>query len=246
MALNRRHVGLATHVVLLAAISLASASCSSRVNTGDRLGEVSQGSTRSDSAPGATPGANISGERFNMAEEQEVTDGTLKAWRVAIAHDKNKAEMSAQEWKKTREADEKTAMKQLEDLAEAHPKASFINHMMGQVERHFGNYAEAAKHFEEAVAKNRREPLLTFKLAEARRATGETKKAEQYYRETLDMRPDFPEARIGLARCLLTSDKGSAEAKDLIEQVLKSDPQNKEALDLQRSAGKTAARNETH
>lgn len=240
LALLGRHV---VSVALLAAVSVAFTSCSSRVSTaGDRMGEVSQGTQSPESSTGAAPGSNISGERFNMAEEQEVTDGTLKAWRLAIAHDKNKAEMSADEWKKTRDADKQTAMKQLEALAEAHPKASFINHMMGQVERHFGNHGEAAKHFEEAVAKNRREPLLTFKLAEERRANGETKKAEQYYRETLEMRTDFPEARIGLARCLLTSDKGSAEAKELLEQVLKSDPQNKDALDLQRTAGKTAAR----
>ncbi|MBY0552325.1 MAG: tetratricopeptide repeat protein [Candidatus Obscuribacterales bacterium] len=240
LALLRRHV---VSIVLLSAVSVAGTSCSTRVSTaGDHLGEVSQGTTSSTSSNASGPGAAVSGERFDSIAEQEITDGTLKAWRVAISHDKTRNEMSADEWTKAREQDEQVAMKQLESLAESHPKASFIKTMMGQVKHHFGKEAEAAKYYEEALAKNRHDPLLTFKLAEARRVSGEAKKAEEFYRETLELQPDFDDARIGLAKCLLRRDKASVEARTLIEEVLKNNPQNKDALDLQRTAGKTAAR----
>ncbi len=189
-------------------------------------------SKKNEATATATQGSAIPGERYEASVEEELIESEMKAWRIAVAH-KDQGEMSTAEWKKVRQHDEEESMKQLEELSSRHPRTSFIKTMMGQVKHHFGKEAESAKYFEEALAHNRHEPLLTFKLAEARRLSGETKKAIEFYRETLELQSDFPEARLGLARCLLEDSSTSAEGREIISDVLKKDPDNKVALELE-------------
>lgn len=201
------------------------------------MAEVERGAAvnKVDSRP--QPGSNVPGERFDPSAEQSLIDAEMVAWRVAIAHQKQ-GSMGDDEWKAVRKKDEAEAMKQLEALANEHPRTSFIKTMMGQVKHHFGKEKEAADYYEEALAQNRHDPLMTFKIAEARRASGNQRKAIDFYRETLDHKPDFTEAKLGLAHALLEHDKSDTEAQQIVAAVLQQDPSNTDALKLQKLAAK--------
>lgn len=198
------------------------------------MAEVSTGTKSEGTSSGGTPGSQIPGERYDPSTEQTISDAELKAWRLAISH-KNKGDMTGDEWAEARKNDERESMKQLEELAAQYPRASFIKTMMGQVKHHFGKEKESAQYFEEALAQNRHDPLMTFKCAEARRRTNEHEKAINFYRQTLELQPDFTDARLGLAQALLALDKSSTEAKSIIADVLTKEPDNKVAQSLQSS-----------
>lgn len=173
----------------------------------------------------------IGGERYDPAVEEAVTNGSLKAWRTALKHDK-KGEMSDKDWQKIRESDEKDSMSQLHALVDKYPNASYLKTMMGQVKQHFGKKEEAARYYEEAMMQNRRDPLLIFKLAETKKALGQTEQAITYYRNVIKIQPDFLPARLGLAACLSKDKTGQQESKNILEDLVRKDPQNSEAKEL--------------
>lgn len=173
----------------------------------------------------------IDGERYDPASDEIVSKGSLKAWRIALQHDKQ-GTLGAKEWDAAKIADEKEAMRQLHELENQYPNASFLKTMMGQVEQHFGKKEEAAHYYEEAIAKNRHNPLLMFKLAESKRASGKFEQAAKYYRDVIKIQPDFWDARLKLAECLSTDPKTKTEALDILQDLVERSPENKEAKAL--------------
>lgn len=206
--------------------------CSTRVATTERMSEVKTADTIPPGASGPAPGSSIPGERFDASTEQAIIDAEMKAWRLAIAHQKQ-GDLDESSWKKLRQADEAESMRQLEELSSRYPRTSFIKTMMGQVKQHFGKHKEAAAYYEEALAQNKHDHLMTFKLAEQRRIGGDNGKSIDLYRQALELQPDFTPAKIGLITALLEEDNKSTEARQLLADVLSKEPNNEAALKLQ-------------
>ncbi|MBY0358038.1 MAG: tetratricopeptide repeat protein [Candidatus Obscuribacterales bacterium] len=218
-------------VITVTAAILLSTACSSNVNMGaQKLSSLKRTETKS---------TTVTGERYDPAVDEIVTNGSLKAWRVALRHDKSKEELGEAAWLKARVIDEAESMKQLTQLAERYPKASFLKTMMGQVKQHFGKKEEAALYYQEALVQNRGEPLLIFKLARAKEAAGHREEAIGYYRDVIKLQPDFTPAQLGLASCLAREASGRQEAQTLAHAVLKIEPQNKDAAALVAELGKS-------
>lgn len=215
------------------AISVSLCACSSRIQTpSNGLSAVGVGATPFEQQKGG--GATIDnagpGEKFDMAADEIVCKETMAAWNTALSHDK-KGETADEEWKALRKKDEEESMKRLESLAQHYPKASYVKLMMGQVEQHFGKKEEAAKYYEESALQNRRDPITIFKAAEMRRQKGEMPRALRYYRQVLELSPDFPGAKVGEALCL-SADKASAdEGKKILNELIAKNPNDKAAQD---------------
>lgn len=212
--------------LFLSALILSLASCSSRVHTSeDKQADLSVGSGAASKVADASNAG--SGEKFDPVEDELISKETLRAWRIAIAHDDLMSK--PEEWNKVKLHDEEEAMKALTALAAAHPNSSYVKTMMGQVKQHFGHKEEAAAFYEEAALQNRRDPILIFKAAELRRKAGKYKRARTYYEQVLKLSPDFPGAKIGIARCLLAEQESKEQGRKMIEDMLALDPENKEA-----------------
>lgn len=227
-------------VFLLAIFCLQS--CSGSLNTrADHMARVKvQASSPKDVSDRSAQGEIISsdGEKYDPVREEEITKLSLKAWRISYAEDEQ-GKRKAAEWLKAKAKAEADAMQILEDLARKYPSSSYIKTMMGQVMQHHGKKLEAAKYYEEAMAKNRRDPILLLKVAEARRTAGDTKKAVEYYRETLKMQPNFSSAKLGLARALLAEDPKSSEGRQIIDDALVNYPQDPELIKIKSELGPT-------
>jgi cytochrome c-type biogenesis protein CcmH/NrfG len=102
--------------------------------------------------------------------------------------------------------------------------------MKGQVLELSGDKKGAAQYYREGIRDNEYDFIQHFKLAEVLRTTGDIKNAEKEYRFVIETSPEFPDARLGLAKVLLKSDPSSKEAEQLLREVLKIDRENKEAL----------------
>lgn len=229
--------GISTGAIVLLSIVIASllGACSSRIRTNDgSMGKVQvAGGDAADSNKGvkAAPGdpvSNIHGERFDLNEDELVSNESLRAWRIALAHSE-RGNMPEDEWKKQRIADEEESMKILLDLEKNHPKASYVLTMMAQVKHHFRKEDEAAEYYERAMLQNRADPILMLKLANTRMATGKIPKAIKYYRESLKADPGFTDAQIGLGKALLKQDPKDEEGRKLLEEVLEKNPNNEAA-----------------
>ncbi len=169
------------------------------------------------------------GEKFNADEDEIISNETRKAWLHALAHDDDAKSMDAAAYAKLRHNDEAESMVMLKDLEKHYPKASFIKTMMGQVEQHFGKKEEAAAYYEEAMMQNRREPVLLFKIAEMRRESGNIERARSYYEQVIEIQPDFPGARVGIARCLLADKKTAADGRKMLQDIVAKNPLDKDA-----------------
>lgn len=225
-------------LLCLAFVSLLS-SCASHVKAPDGgLAELPLQEKGIKSDLGADASNAGPGEKFDPVEDELICKETLKAWRVAIAHDDKEGEES--EWLEQRKQDEEKAMDALEKLALAHPNSSYIKTMMGQVKQHFGKKSEAAAYYEESSLQNRRDPVLIFKAAEMRRKNGELKRARTYYERVLGLSANFSEAKLGLAHCLLGAPENKQDklkAKKLLDEVLAADPENTEAKEMLAAMG---------
>jgi tetratricopeptide (TPR) repeat protein len=168
------------------------------------------------------------GERYNSETQAEVDSESLKAWRVALAHQKKPEQQSESDWQDERLNDEKQSMDMLNKLAGRYPQNSTVYMMMGQVEEHFGKLKEAADCFEKSQSKNTLNPLSLFKLAETQREAGQTKEAVQHYKRLLEAEPDFYAAKLGLAQCLRKEDPTQAAA--LAQSVLDAHPDDPDAM----------------
>lgn len=214
-----------TNIALIALFALTLTSCRSKISTNpDSLAPVQTSNAVSQHDVPAQIG-----ERFDPAQEETVSNESLKAWRMAISH-KKQGDLPTAEWKKLRALDEKQSMSILKDLSERFPKNSTVHLMMGQVAHEFGNEKQAVEFYEEAIAKNSGSMMYMFKLAEAARTAGDTKKSIKNYRTILKSQPDFSAAQIGLAKCLYKDDPASVEARELISDVLSREATNADAL----------------
>lgn len=231
-----------------AALFLASAlltGCTSTVRTG-HMGQVqvehdsrSPGPETTDTPipdSKALPAPNKLGERYDADAEQTVSERVLKAWRVATSHDKH-GEMPKDAWDKQRKLDEKESIAQLDVLEKSFPSQSSILLMKGQVYEHFGNHEQAIKHYRESSNRNLVNSMSLFKLAEEERKADHTDQAIADYRRLAEVAPGFPAGQVGLARCLLTKDPKSKEARTLIKSALEQNPEDKEANELLKKIG---------
>ncbi len=148
------------------------------------------------------------------AMEGSISEGCLTAWRTAVA------------------GDCKGALRQLDQLQQKYPKSTTISLMKAQVLERSGDKKGAIKYYREGIRENEYSSIQRFKLAEALRTTGDAKAAAAEYRQLIKTSPQFLYARIGLAQALRQSDAQSVEATEQLKEVLKIDPENKEALAL--------------
>ena len=197
-------------------------------------GDGGQSNKGNKAAPGE-PVSNVSGERFNLTEDELVSKESVRAWRMALAHSE-RGTTSEEEWKKVRIADEKASMDLLMKLEKEHPKASYLQTMMGQVKHHFGKDEEASEYYERAMLQNRDNPILLLKLANTRMTTGKTARAIKFYREALKADPGFTAAKVGLGTALLKLDPKDAEGKQLLDEVLEAEPNNEAAKAARQAA----------
>lgn len=162
----------------------------------------------------AVAGGGPSPHEGDMATMEVVANGCQTAWRKACA------------------GDEKGAIAMLSDLDKRYPGVLTIQMMTGQVYDHFGKKKEAIEHYRRAVTGNEFGSLHLFKLAEAMRKNGDYKGATGYYRKVLQSAPGFSAAQVGLARCLLATDRQSSEARNLLSEAASDELSAKEARAL--------------
>lgn len=194
----------------LITLALVLTSCSTRVTAplDASQSQLRQGNEQIRAQAGVSGG--ITGP--DLETEAIVSHDCVEAWRRALA------------------GDVEGAIKQLKDLDKKYPKVSTIKLMLGQVLEHAGRKKEAIAYYRESVREFEFSSIHLFKLAEAMRTTGDAKGSIPYYRKLVVNAPDFSEGKLGLAKALLVVDPQSKEAKDEINQVLKTEPNNKEAL----------------
>jgi len=157
----------------------------------------------------------------SYALEGQISDGCLVAWRKATA------------------GDYKGGLKDLEELQHKYPKSTTISFMKGQILELSGDKAGAVKYYREGIRDNEYGDIKRFKLAEALRTTGDIKGAEKEYRRLIQDSPEFVDARLGLAKVLSKKEPSSSEIAEQLNQVLKIDPANKEALAMLKEAQKS-------
>ncbi len=209
-------------------IVLCLCGCKSAVETNaSRLGQVkinpdSSGVSRTSdptkNAAGPPPESGVaegpSMHEGDMATMDAVANGCLKAWRKACSGDK------------------KESLAMLNDLDKHYPGILTIQMMLGQVYEHFGDKKEAIEHYRRAVTGNEFSSYHVFKLAEAMRKNSDYKGAAAYYRKVIKNAPGFGSAKLGLAKCLLATDKQSGEARNLLSEAAQDEQSGKEAKDL--------------
>lgn len=135
-------------------------------------------------------------------------------------------------WRRELKGDTKGALKQLEDLNTKYPRMTTIAMMQGQICEHAGRKEEAVKFYRAAVRGSEFSTLHQFKLAQALRKAGKSKEAEDSYRKVVKAAPDFTPGKLGLARALFEQDQKSAEAVQLVDDVLTAHPEDQEAKAL--------------
>jgi tetratricopeptide (TPR) repeat protein len=201
----------ATHILgLFLSVSLTLfilAACSSRIEAPKYL---------SDSLS-STPTTNYGQEeitKLDLEAEDAIAKGCVEAWRKAIGGDETKA------------------MAQLKAPDKQYPKVATIHFMIGQVLERFGKKKEAIPYYQDSVDQFEFSSIHLFKLAETMRTTGDAKGSLVPYRKLVQTAPEFMPGKMGLAKALLVLDPNSAEAKAELKQVLKSEPDNKEASSL--------------
>ncbi len=186
-------------------------------------------------APSADPnsGSQVSYEQ-NIALEQAVADGCLKAWRKAV-----------------NDNDEAGSLKMLEELDKKYPGISSVQFMMGQVEDHFGKHKEAVVHFRRAHSTNRFSSMQTFKLAESMRKAGDAKGSIVYYQKLVSnletatgefqqdtMKQLLGSVRLGLAQAYRDAGQ-KKEALAEVNKVLQDNPEKVDAKSLLKELEKT-------
>lgn len=138
----------------------------------------------------------------DMGAEEVIAKECLEAWRKAL------------------KGEGKAAIDQLNDLEKRYPTYSTIKFMKGQVLERLGKGEESIKYYRESLDNSEFSSIRQFKLAEALRRMKKYKDAEQIYRKLLKSFADFPDAKLGLARCLILQDKTSKEGHQLLEETV--------------------------
>ena len=174
-------------------------------------GVICDESSISSSKVDAVAGSNFSPDSPDMKAETDVDEKVLTAWRLAVKND------------------EKNSLEMIDALDKKYPKFKTVAAMHAQILDHFGRKKEALKYYEEATSGNDFDLLHTFKMARVYRTAGDTKTAIVKYRKLVKEAPDFPPGKFGLAQALLSEDKNSAEARDLLGSLHADDRSTLEA-----------------
>ena len=227
---NSRSIACSVALAAFALSALSLSACTSKIKTNTK--KVSELQGAQDTPRGyATGHADDDPARKTMAEnlreEKAVTDGVVAAWRKAV------------------KGDEEGAMAMLEELDRQYPGISTVQSMMGQVKEHFGKDKEAAEHYHKAFTINDFSSVQTYKLAESLRRSGDAKGSLVYYEKLLanleeatnkygkdSYRQLLDAVRLGYVRALIECGKKPEKQKELLESILKDDPDNKEAQSL--------------
>lgn len=150
------------------------------------------------------PEASAAGVKVDvdMAAEGVISKECLEAWRKAL------------------KGDGKGAIAQLDDLEKRYPKFSTVKFMKGQVLEQLGRGEEAIKCYREALDNSEYSSIRQFKLAQALLRMKKYKDAEAIYRKLLKTYSDLPDAKLGLARCVIGQDTHSKEGHQLLEETV--------------------------
>ncbi len=193
-----------TKILVVSQTALFLCSCSSSVHTDStKLAQIKV--KNGEFSPElASPEASAAGTKIDVDMEAEgvISKECLQAWRKAL------------------KGDEKGAMSQLDDLEKRYPKYSTIKFMKGQVLELLGKGEEAIKYYRESLDNSQFSSIRQFKLAGALRKAKKYKDAELLYRKLLKTFTDFPDAKLGLARCLIAQDNHSKEGHQLLEETV--------------------------
>ncbi len=154
----------------------------------------------------ATAGDPNGGPCVDYAAETEVSEKSLSAWRLGLAGHTDQA------------------MKMLDDLDKKYPSMKTVSFMKGQVLEHAGNKQEALKFYKKAVVGDEFDAMKIFKLAELERETNKVDAAIDDYRRLLKLSPAFAPGKLGLAKSCLKQEPKSAEARELLQQIVDGDP----------------------
>ncbi len=152
----------------------------------------------------ASPEASAAGTKIDidMGAEEAIAKECLQAWRKAL------------------KGDEKGSIGQLDALEKRYPTYSTIKFMRGQVLERLGRGEEAIKYYRESLDNSEFSSIRKFKLAAVLLKTKKYKEAEQIYRKLLKTFTDFPDAKLGLARCLIAQDDHSKEGHQLLAETV--------------------------
>jgi len=170
-------------------------------------------------------------------------EATANGTQVVVDMDAERAiaKESLEAWRKCLKGDEKGAIAQLDDLEKRFPKISTVKFMKGQVYEHIGKKDLAIHFYRESLDNSEFSSIRQFKLAEALRSGKQYKEAGEIYRKLLKTFSDLPDAKLGLALCLIAQDKNSKEG----HQVLAETVILCEALMKTQEPGKVAAAKKT-
>ncbi len=138
----------------------------------------------------------------DMGAEEVIAKECLEAWRKAL------------------KGDGKGAMNQLNDLEKRYPTYSTIKFMKGQVLERLGKGEESIKYYRESLDNSEFSSIRQFKLAEALRKMKKVQRRGADISETFKSFTDFPDAKLGLARCLISQDNTSKEGHQLLEETV--------------------------
>jgi tetratricopeptide (TPR) repeat protein len=135
-------------------------------------------------------------------------------------------------WRKCVSGNKKEGIAELKKLSQKYPRSSSVLFMTGQVLDRYGDKKEAIAYYEKAANNSDFAAMSLFKIAESLRNTGNTEQAIDKYRKLIDISPQFTEAHLGLAKCLIKTTPDSEEAKNELKKVLELEPNNKDAQAL--------------
>lgn len=122
-----------------------------------------------------------------------------------------------------------TAQALLTDLLREAPEHPDILQLLGVVHSRSGRLAEAVVCFEASLSKVERQPHVHNNLAGVLIATGKPDAAERHFRRALALKPDYADAKYNLALALRA--QRPAEARLLLDEVIRALPQNGNAYD---------------
>lgn len=205
-------------ILVVAQTALLVCGCTSSVKTDpSKLAQVSI------KARGSEP-ASVAAKKVNGEYSPEVVTQEASASNVRIEVDMQAEGIISKEcleaWRKALKGDEKGAMAQLDDLEKRYPKVSTVQFMKGQVLEHLGKGEEAVKYYRASLDNSEYSSIRQFKLAQAYVKLKKYKEAEGIYRKLLKTFTDFPDAKLGLARCLIAQDTHSKEGHQLLAETV--------------------------
>ena len=181
------------------------------------------------------------GEAYRGAEDFK---RAIRSYQRALKLSPNELRVQkaiAWTWFKTGE-DEKTLLL-VSPLVQEHPQDSQIRLILASVQNRMKDFAAAQKTLapveasgfkvasKEKMSADSERALLMTGLADANYGLNQFAKAGQLYGEVIKMRPFYPAALVGSAKCDIRSSQ-SQRALTKLERALKADPKAAEALYL--------------